>query len=110
MRRIDITTAQRRAIYAALLPHACQFVSVGVYGSRVTGKARLGSDIDLIVYGTRDDYDFGIIQSAIIESDLSIFADVSRYEDISYPPLKREIDENTQILFSGRDFQPSPIE
>lgn len=109
MQQIEISKPQRLAIHAALKPHAGLFDSVGVFGSRVTGKAQPGSDIDLVVYGTRNSNSFDVLKSAIIESDLSIFADVTRYEDISHKALKNEVDTCVQILFDRQDFLPDHI-
>lgn len=111
MQQIDISKPQRLAIHAALKPHAGLFDAVGVFGSRATGKAQPGSDIDLVVYGTQNSKSFYVLKSAIVESDLSIFADVIRYEDIRHQPLKNEVDTCVQILFDHQDFyQTTSIE
>ncbi len=71
-----------------------------MYGSRATGMARLGSDVDLVFYG---DASPRRIRAALDESDLSIFADVVRYDEIQNPQLRAEIDRDALPLFTRAD-------
>lgn len=102
MQEIDLTQPQRLALENALGPMANAYDLIAVYGSRATGRARPGSDVDLVVYGAGGSNVISAIRSAIEESDLSIFADILSYEDIDHLPLKLEIDEHAKPLLRGR--------
>ena len=107
MPEIKLTTRQRQALLAALVPFAEEFDSVSAFGSRVVGTSRPGSDIDLVFYGVSDARIVGRLREALEESDLSIFADVHRYEAIDYPPLKAEIDRWATPLFAREELRPA---
>lgn len=102
MQEIDLTQPQRLALESALGPMASAYDLIAVYGSRATGKARPGSDVDLVVYGADGATVIAAMRSAVEESNLSIFADILSYEDISHLPLRQEIDRHAKPLFRGR--------
>ena len=102
MQTIDLTQPQRHALEHALLPMADAFDMIAIYGSRANGTARPGSDVDLVVYGTIGIDVLCALRSAVEDSDLSIFADIVRYEDIVHMPLRQEIDTHAKPLFHGR--------
>lgn len=63
-----------KAILKTFIPS----LSVGVFGSRVTGKARKYSDLDLVVF-TKKELDFDIyaaLKNAFSESDLPFKVDL----------------------------------
>lgn len=70
---------------------------VDLYGSRVQGRARPGSDIDLAVH-TDDPRVVGLIADQLEESELSIFADVTLYS-AAPDALRREIDRDAVTIF-----------
>ncbi|UVO54190.1 nucleotidyltransferase family protein [Sphingomonas sp. SUN039] len=105
MPEIELTGPQRQALLTAIAPFADTFDSVGVFGSRVTGSSRPGSDIDLVFYGVSDEAIISRLREALEESDLSIFADVHRYETIEHPPLKAEIDRWATPLFAREELR-----
>lgn len=100
MPEIELTSRQRQALLAALAPFSEEFDAVSVFGSRVVGTSRPGSDIDLVFYGASDERVVERLRKALEESDLSVFSDVHRYESISYAPLKAEIDRWATPLFA----------
>ena len=99
MPEIDLTPPQRQALLAVLSPYADRIDSVGVYGSRAQGKARPGSDVDLVVYGRVSRSEIADIAHDLDESDLSIFADVIAYDAVTHAPLKAQIDTWMRPLF-----------
>ncbi|MEP6785438.1 MAG: nucleotidyltransferase domain-containing protein [Sphingomonadales bacterium] len=97
---IELTGMQRTALGRALAPFADEVDSVAVYGSRATGSARRGSDVDLVFYGSASP---AYIRLALEESDLSIFADVVKYDEIDNLRLRAEIDRDALPLFRKAD-------
>lgn len=97
---IDLTGPQRAALRAVFVPHAAKLESVGVYGSRAQGRARPGSDVDLVIYGAVSADDVAQMRIDLEESDLSIFADITAYDAIRHPALRQEIDTWMQPLFT----------
>ena len=79
------------------------FEMVGVYGSRVQGKARPGSDVDLVIYGAVDAHDIAQMRTDLEESDLSIFSNITAYDKITHPALKAQIDKWMKPLFGSRE-------
>jgi uncharacterized protein len=100
---IDLTPMQRQALFDVFSRYADRIETVGVYGSRAQGRARSGSDVDLVLYGTLSPRDLAMIADDLDESDLSIFADVLDYEAVTHEPLKAEIDKWGRPLFSRAD-------
>lgn len=96
--RIDLTAPQQDALASVFARYARRVDRVSVYGSRARGRARPGSDVDLVVYGT-DDRDIAAIKLALEDSELSIFADVVAYERIRSERLREEIDSTAISLF-----------
>jgi predicted nucleotidyltransferase len=91
-RAIELTDAQRHVLNAVLLKFDGRFDGMAVYGSRVQGRARDGSDIDLVIYGAASATDVEALRRSIEESDLSIHAGITVYDEICHAPLKSEID------------------
>ena len=100
---IELTMMQKEAIKVAFRPFANLISIVGVYGSRVQGSSRPGSDVDLVVYGDLTDGDFQSIRCELEAGDLSIFADLVRYEDVHHAALKTQIDQWMQPLFHQQE-------
>lgn len=102
---IKLTQPQRSALHAVFAPFADRIETVGIFGSRVQGTARAGSDVDLVVYGGVSRDDIAEITSRLEESDLSIFADVVAYESVSHKALKLQIDQWMRPLFERVDLK-----
>jgi uncharacterized protein len=100
---IDLTQPQRDALHSVFVPFADRIDIVGVYGSRAQGRARRGSDVDLVVYGKVADADIARMRIDLDESDLSIFADVTAYDAIAHPRLREQIDQWMKPLFRRHD-------
>lgn len=99
---IDLTATQREALRRVFARYADRLERVGVYGSRVSGTARPGSDVDIVLYGA-DAETAARIRNDLEESGLSIFADVSTFDAISHPGLKAEIERTARTLFGRAD-------
>lgn len=100
---IDLTQRQRQALLDVFSRYADRVETVGVYGSRTQGRARPGSDVDLVIYGELAARDLGSMLGDLEESDLSIFADVVDYAEITHAPLKSQIDHWMRPLFTRHD-------
>ncbi len=87
----------------ALAPFADAIEQVGLFGSRATGTARLNSDVDLVLYGLRDQRTLDRIHTVFTESLLPFTVDVQAYDLIKYPPLRKHIDDCMQPLFTRQD-------
>lgn len=94
-----MTPRQREILRSVFARFADRIESVAVYGSRVQGRARPGSDIDLVVFGSDVRSIIGAITGDLEESELSVFADVVSYDDIRHAPLREQIDRWKQELF-----------
>lgn len=108
-RVIDLTEPQRAALLGVFAPLADRIATVGIYGSRVQGRARPGSDVDLVVYGRLLKDDVGRLLTDLEESELSIFADLVDYDGIAYLPLKSEIDRWMLPLFTTDDLRSANL-
>lgn len=100
---IDLTQSQRAALQSVFVPFADKIDIVGVYGSRAQGRARPGSDVDLVIYGSVTENDVARMQMNLDESDLSIFADVVAYEKIAQSSLREQIDKWMKPLFHRQE-------
>ena len=72
-----------------------------LYGSRVKGKYRRGSDIDLTLK-TGENFTFTDllhIAGDFDDSDMPYFVDVSIYDKLSNPDLKAHIDRVGKVLY-----------
>jgi len=75
---------------------------VVLYGSRVKGKYRKGSDIDMSIK-TSDNFsrrDLLNIVGDFDDSDIPYLVDVSIYENISNPDLRAQIDKEGKVLYA----------
>jgi uncharacterized protein len=97
---IDLTKPQLSVLKAVFVPLADKIDEVGVFGSRAVGKARPGSDVDLVIYGALTEQDISQLRQDLDESDLSIFADIVGYEGVKHTALREQIDKTVQPLFN----------
>lgn len=73
---------------------------VSLYGSRATGKYKNNSDIDLVLYGDIDEVRADRLWTCFSESMLPYKVDIAIYRHITHSPLKRHIDQQSQLLFT----------
>ena len=73
-----------------------------IYGSRVKGNFRAGSDIDISLKtkNTFTSTDLLRIENDFDDSDMPYFIDVSIYETLSNQDLKGHIDRVGKVLYS----------
>lgn len=66
----------------------------GIYGSRAMGNHKKGSDIDIVVYGEKITPGIILKLKTRLEQELPIpyFFDLTHYESITSPDLKKHID------------------
>lgn len=100
---IELTDTQRETLRTVMRRHAGSIRAVGVYGSRVKGRSRVGSDVDIVVYGEIDDRTLAQIHQDIDTSGLSIFWNVTASAAVADGRLKDEIDHWVQPLFNQKD-------
>jgi uncharacterized protein len=87
-------------ILATYLPEA----EVLAYGSRVTGTAHGGSDLDLVVRNPHNHivpaHNLGEVRDAFSESNLPILVDILDWAGIS-DSFREEIERAGVVVFSG---------
>jgi type I restriction enzyme R subunit len=78
---------------------------VGVFGSRATGGARQGSDLDLVLYGPVGEAEADRLFTELEDSLISVASDVVVYGSIANPALKAHIDRVMQPMFEADDLR-----
>ena len=91
-----------RAIRDILKNNCAAIERVGLFGSRATGRFTRVSDIDLALYGDISEREGDRLYTCFLESMIPITVDITLYEHIGYPPLKRHIDLVAKELFTRR--------
>ena len=84
-----------RAQVMEVLRKVCPTATVWAYGSRVTGGAHPGSDLDLAVQGASP----ARLKAAFVESDVPILVDVADWEAL---PPAWNVPANAILLYAGR--------
>ncbi len=92
---------QLRIIRDILFRNVSNVDKVSLYGSRATGKYKSNSDIDLVLYGDIDEAKADRLWTCFSESLLPYKVDLTIYRHITYPPLKRHIDQQGRTLFTN---------
>lgn len=105
MDKHGLTLSQIEAIRGILCPFAADIEKAGLFGSRAMGNARQNSDIDLVIYGLKDQKKLDRIHTMFTESLLPFTVDVKSYDLLQYAPLKLHIDQCMQLLFTQTDLQ-----
>lgn len=90
---IDLTQPQLSVLKAVFVSLAAKIDEIGVFGSRAIGKARPGSDVDLVIYGAVTEQDIRQLRQDLDESDLSIFADIVGYAGVKNAVLREQTDK-----------------
>ncbi|WP_375402665.1 nucleotidyltransferase domain-containing protein [uncultured Sphingomonas sp.] len=103
MSTIDLSPMQRDVLRDVLTHHASDFRSAAVYGSRAQDRARPGSDVDLAFYGVTSPDLIGRIDLDLMDSDLSIFWNLTVYDEIRDPAFKRQVDRWAVPFFTAAD-------
>lgn len=101
MRTIDLSPMQRDVLRDVLARRAWGFDSVAVYGSRAQGRARPGSDVDLVFYGVTSPELLRRIDLDLMNSDLSIFWNLTDYQRIRDPVFKQQVDHWAVPFFTA---------
>lgn len=89
-----------KGILAATTP---DIEKVSLYGSRATGEYKSHSDIDLVLYGDIKESVSDRLWTCFLESHLPYKVDISVYDHIAYPPLKRHIDQHGKTLLTKKE-------
>jgi len=87
-----------------ILMHSCRAIErVSLFGSRATGCFTCSSDIDLVLYGDILEEEAQVLFTCLHESLLPYRVDITVYNHVRYPPLKRHIDAVAKRLFSKEE-------
>jgi uncharacterized protein len=103
MAKHGLNVAQVELIKRVLWPYKEQIEKVCLFGSRAKGTHRANSDIDLVLYGALDETVAGRLWTLFEESSLPFKVDVKTYAHLTYPPLKKHIDEVGVLFLSQAD-------
>lgn len=96
-----LTAVQRRTLLEALAPFHHVIERVDIYGSRVRGDHRVGSDVDLMIAGAIDHRLRSRIAGAVDDSWLSIHADVGAYALLAPGSFADRVRHTARPLFSA---------
>jgi uncharacterized protein len=88
---VVLSKVQSDIVAAILAERIDRIGPVKVYGSRATGRARPGSDLDLVVFGPASERDLTDLWLAFEESDLPIKVDVVVWNKITSQRFRDEI-------------------
>jgi predicted nucleotidyltransferase len=105
MEKHGLSDKQLNIMLDVLAPYWHTIELVGIFGSRATGKYRLNSDIDLVLYGSLDEKTADRIARLFEESFLPVKVDVQVYQYITFEPLKAHIDRVMLPLFTQQDLK-----
>ena len=106
--QVVLTARQREQLLTVLGCFAPRISRVDVYGSRARGDAEPGSDVDLILAGDLDYAALARIGSALADSYLSIFADVTAYSLLEPGSFAMEVKRDALTLFTAEDLANAP--
>lgn len=92
-----------------ILAGNCQNIDkICLFGSRATGQFTKTSDIDLVLYGDISEQQTDRLYTCFHESMIPYKVDVTAYQHVTYPPLKRHIDDVVKLLFSREQIYGKP--
>ena len=100
-----LTERERETLLRVLAPFAERIESIGLFGSRATGRARPDSDIDLVIYGDLDAKSERRLWTMFDETDLSVSVDPVAYSRIKNSLLREHIDSVGVQLFTQEDLK-----
>jgi predicted nucleotidyltransferase len=81
-------------VASILAAHEGRIGPVKVYGSRAMGRARPGSDLDLVIFPPASESELTKLWLAFEESDLPITVDLVAWDRISNARFRAEIEEH----------------
>lgn len=90
---------------ATLAPYARQIERVGIFGSRSSGDAKPGSDVDLVLFGPVSQRVVDRLWTAFDESSISVAVDVVAYKLIEHDALRAQIDATAATLFTQSELE-----
>lgn len=93
----------REELRRVLAPFAERITSAAIFGSRATGRARLNSDIDLVLHGDLTQEHVDRLHTLFEESSLAVTVDVVAYSPTLSPMLKQHVDRFARPLFCRDD-------
>lgn len=93
-RKIDLSDRHKRLVTEILAREAGRIGTVKVFGSRANGRAKLSSDLDLVIFPPASEKVLGDLRLAFEESDLPIEVDVLAWSAIDVPRLREEIERD----------------
>ena len=96
-----LSEVRRTTLKDVLAPFAAKIDRVGLFGSHATGRARVNSDIDIVIYGSLDANDVDRLWTLLNDCALPVPVDVVAYNLPVYPPLRAHIDRVSKPLFSA---------
>ncbi len=103
MTALSINPEERLALLRTFAPFADCIEEVRLFGSRATGHASPGSDIDLALFGDIDALVERRLWTDLDESSLPVAVDLVVYNRIDSTLLKQHIDAVSVPLFNRSD-------
>ena len=97
--RVFLSDRERSTVSGILREFACRIGRVNVFGSRATGGAHAGSDLDLVVFPPSPRNEIAKLRFAFEDSDLPITVDVLAWDDIDHQPLRDAIARHSIPFF-----------
>lgn len=94
-----LSERQAQIVSRVLSAHQGRIGEVKVYGSRATGRARPGSDLDLVIFPPVTDRDLTHLLAAFEESDLPLWVDLVAWDRIESDRLRQEIERDAIPFF-----------
>ncbi len=96
-----VTPAEKSRIAEIASAFAGEIDAINVFGSRASGTARRGSDLDLILSGPITLHDMLKLGAAFEESDLAFKIDLLHERDLIDPEVRDHILRQAKPLLSG---------
>lgn len=101
-------SAKHLGLIKRILASQCGDIQqVALFGSRATGAFQPHSDVDLVLYGDINEQVVDRLWTRFCESMLPYKVDLTAYGQVTYPPLKRHIDEVARVLFTREELYQS---
>ncbi len=96
-----LSQRQMETVKRILATSADSITHVDLFGSRVTGRHRPQSDIDLVLHGDVTEADIDRLWTLFHDSNLPVSVDVASYRHTTYAPLRSHMDRVGKRLFTG---------
>lgn len=87
-----LTDTERAIVLRLLQAHRGELDKALVFGSRATGRARSGSDIDIALVGVKNPATVDRLRTDFEESLLAVTVDLVDYDRLANPKLRAHID------------------